>query len=498
MANHIHSPRILIIGAGPTGLTLACELARRNISFRIIDRSLVYPVGSRAKGLQPRSLEVFNDIGIAEKVLASGRSEIIFRKFNGNQAMGDIRREVFPREDTRFFKGSMIPQWRIEEILREELARYDMAVELDTELVNISQDQASVVATLRRGERVEEASFDYLVGCDGGKSTVRKTVGIRFEGETHEDEKALVGDVEIEGLVPDAWHMWSHPKYGFGMALCPFAGTKSWQLQAIAIPDADGNIPEPTLETFNKLFQEVANMPGVVFTNATWRSVYRVNIRMADKYRVGRVFIAGDAAHVHSIAGGLGMNTGIQDAYNLGWKLAAVLEGTADAALLDTYEEERLPVAAWTLNISSERHKAVLESASKGKVSLENTGTKDTTQLNLNYRYSSLSVGTKDDAALLQPGDRAPDALLPDGSWLSDLYRGAHFTVLAFGLKEPPKLLVDNQHSDRVKVWAMTDKNSAAAFGGRQGFFVIRPDGYIGLIADRDEVPAVNDYLSRF
>jgi hypothetical protein len=327
---------------------------------------------------------------------------------------------------------------------------------------------------------------------------VRKTTGIQFEGETHEDEKALVGDVEIEGLVPDAWHMWSHPKYGFGMALCPFVCSKSWQLQAIAIPDENGNIPEPTLETFNQLFQEVANMPGVILKNATWRSVYRVNIRMADKYRVGRVFIAGDAAHVHSIAGGLGMNTGIQDAYNLGWKMDAVLKGAAHPALLDTYEEERLPVAAWTLNITTQRHKTVLENVSKGKAALENIGTKDTTQLNLNYRYSSLSVGITDDTALIQAGDRAPDALLADGSWLSDLYRGTHFSILAFGVDRLPKFHFYEKLKTGAKVWLMTDSNSARAFGDRQGFFVIRPDGYIGLIAGRDDESAVNDYLSRF
>jgi 2-polyprenyl-6-methoxyphenol hydroxylase-like FAD-dependent oxidoreductase len=443
-------------------------------------------------------MEVFNDMGIAETVIASGSTEVVFRRFNGNQLIGDAQREIFPREDTRYFKGLMIPQWKIEEILRKKLAEYDITVELGTELIDLIQNDNSVMATLRQKDNLVSINCDYLVGCDGGKSTVRKALTIQFEGETREDERALIGDVEVEGLVPDAWHMWSHPKYGFGMALCPFGCTNSWQLQAIAIPDPDGNIPEPTLETFNRLFQEVANMPDVILKNATWKSVYRVNVRMADKYRVDRAFIAGDAAHVHSIAGGLGMNTGIQDAYNLGWKMAAVLAGTAGDTLLDTYEEERLPIAAWTLNISSERHRTVLDNVSKGKGTLENLGTKDTTQLNLNYRYSSLSGGRTDTTSLLQPGDRAPDAHLLDGSWLSDLYRGTHFTVLAFGVNKAAIDRINGKFDGIVKAWLMTDKDSAAAFGNSQGFFVIRPDGYIGLIADRHDESAIYEYLGRF
>lgn len=486
---------ILIVGAGPTGLTLACELARRNVNFRIIDRSPEFPKGSRAKGVQPRSLEVFDDLGLAQKMRVAGSDNVIFRRFNGNQWLGDVRREVFPREDTRYIQGLLLPQWKVEELLREKLAEYNVTVELDVELTAFSQTDEAVTAVLKTPQSTGELLCDYLVGCDGGKSMVRKTLEIKFEGETHEDERALVGDVEVKGLTPDAWHIWVHPQAGFSVALCPFRCTNSWQIQAIAIPDEEGNIPKPNLETFNRIFQERARMPEVKLKNATWESLYRVNVRMAERYRAGRIFIARDAAHAHSIAGGLGMNTGIQDAYNLGWKLAAVVQHNSLSSLLDTYEEERLPIAAWTLNISSERQRVMAESAKPGSGGFENIATKDTTQLNLNYRYSSLSVDLTDREGTLQAGDRAPDAELEGGSGLFDLYRGTHFTVLGFGNAQAAVEGLNETLAGKVKAHWITDKNAAKAFGSTDKLFVIRPDGYIGLIAGSSEIEGVIDYL---
>lgn len=489
---------VLIVGAGPTGLTLACELARRNINVRIIERSAEHPKGSRAKGLQPRSLEVFDDLGIAQQVMASGATDVKFRRFNGPELLGDVAREVFTRDDTRYSQGLMLPQWKVEEILREKLAGLGVHVELNKELTGFSQTADTVTAKIKTAEGIEEISCNYMIACDGGKSETRKALGIKFEGETHETEKAFVGDVEVEGLMPDAWHIWLHPQVGFGFALCPFKCTSSWQVQAIAIPDENGNLPEPSLETFQQLFKERAQMPDVKLKNATWQSLYRVNVRMADKYRVGRIFIAGDAAHAHSIAGGLGMNTGIQDAYNLGWKMAAVLKNEADTTLLDTYEEERRPIAAWTLNISSARQKMMQDSIDKGgDGGLHKMATKDTTQLNLNYRYSSLNKDLADNPEVLKAGDRAPDAQLSNGSWLFDLYRGTHFTVLGFGLEQKSIDAINEKYTGKVKAYLITDDTAAKHFGHPEGFVVVRPDGYIGMTARRDQMGEASQYLNR-
>ncbi|MEN0052521.1 MAG: FAD-dependent monooxygenase [Mucilaginibacter sp.] len=488
---------VLIIGAGPTGLTLACELARRNISVRIIERSVEYPKGSRAKGLQPRSLEVMDDLGIANDLLEAGTTDLIFRRYNGNQLLGDVKREVFQRSDTRYLQGAILPQWKVEEVLRAKLQTLGIKVELGTELIDFSQTGEQVTAVLKTIQGQQEVNCAYMVGCDGGKSGVRKALGIKFDGETHEDERAFVGDVQVDGLTPDAWHIWLHPEVGFGFALCPFKCTDSWQVQTIALPNADGTLAEPGLETFRRLFAERTGMEGVTLKNATWASLYRVNVRMADHFRSGRVFIAGDAAHAHSIAGGLGMNTGIQDAYNLGWKLAAVLTNQADEQLLDTYEEERLPIAAWTLNISSERQKMMTDSLKNSDGGLHTIGTKDTTQLNLNYRYSSLSSNLIQEPNGLQAGDRAPDELLADGRWLFDLYRGTHFTILRFGPADGLNERLIAHPGDQVKAFDLNEQVSEL-FGSSANAYIIRPDGYIGLIVSRTDEAAINIYLQKF
>ena len=270
------------------------------------------------------------------------------------------------RNDARYEDGVLLPHGKSRRSCGRTCQVFGTEVQLGTELITFSQNDTHVTAILRSSGGEETVDCPYMVGCDGGKSNIRKTLGINLEGETHEEERAFVGDVEVDGLTPDAWHIWMHPKLGFGFSLCPFACSSSWQLQTIALPEADGDWRCPGWIHSRHLFAERVGMEGVTLKNATWTSVYRVNIRMADRFRSGRVFIAGDAAHVHSIAGGLGMNTGIQDAYNLGWKLAHVFNDHADEGLLDTYEEERLPVAAWTLNISSERHRAVIESVKSG------------------------------------------------------------------------------------------------------------------------------------
>lgn len=491
-----HLP-VLIIGAGPTGLTLANELARRNINIRIIDRFEAHPIGSRAKGLQPRSLEIMADLGIAKELIAAGATDVVFRRFNGNELLGDVKPETFLRHDTRYLKGVLLPQWKVEEILRAKLRLLGVEVELDTELIDFLQSETEVNAILRSPRGEESVNCAYMVGCDGGKSKVRKTLGIKFEGETLKEEQAFVGDVEVDGLTPDAWHIWMHPEMGFGFSLCPFACSPSWQVQTMAEPNAEGELVKPDLQTFNRLFAERTGMTNVILKNVTWASLYRVNVRMADRFRAGRVFIAGDAAHVHSIAGGLGMNTGIQDAYNLAWKLAHVINDHADEHLLNTYEEERLPIAAWALNISTERHRVVADAIKKGgDGSLHNIATKDTTQLNLNYRFSSLSSNTSNEQNGIQPGDRAPDSLLSDGSWLSDIYRGTHFTVLRSDVSTPAGILATS-FGDRVREFHLP-KNLLPLFERTSASYVVRPDGYIGLIADAGDEVAVYSYISKF
>ncbi|MFD2872026.1 FAD-dependent monooxygenase [Mucilaginibacter ximonensis] len=475
--------QVLIIGAGPVGMTLACELARRHVSYRIIERSPVASQGSRAKALQPRSLEILNDLGIAEELLAVGTTELPFRKYAGNQFLGETPRTGFPRNDTRFPKTLLLPQPAVERALRAKLEALGGRIEWATELVDFKQIEKGIICKLENPNWSEELNATYMVACDGGKSTTRKKLGIQFVGETHQEETMWVGDVEVEGLTPDAWYNWLSPVYGIAMALFPFKNSNQWQLQAVMPAEKDGIVPTPSLEGFNRIFKERTQMEGVTFTNSTWQSIYRVNVRRAETYRVGNAFIAGDAGHVHSIAGGMGMNTGIQDAYNLGWKLATVINGEATDQLLNTYGEERIPIADWLLETTSQRQKVMMAGAASGKSGMETLGTTDTTQLNLNYRGSSLNAGSQTSTCLLA-GDRAPDVQLNNGTWLSDQLRGTEWKLLVFNTEMP--------NTDRVKV-IPAEEAVRVSYGVNSGVVLIRPDGHIAMIGKANQV---NTYLN--
>ncbi|WP_218041634.1 FAD-dependent monooxygenase [Acrocarpospora macrocephala] len=261
---------------------------------------------------------------------------------------------------------------------------------------------------------------------------------------------------------------------------------------------------EPTLETFQRTFDHLAGIPGVRLRNLTWSSTYRVNVRMVDRLRVDRVFLAGDAAHVHPIAGGLGMNSGIQDAYNLGWKLGLVLGGKATPGLLDTYDEERLPIASWTLDITSEVLDAVLAAIKESGGGVDAAASRELTQLQLGYPWSRLSRNAASRSSGPQPGDRAPDAPCRDPftgtpKRLFDLFRGPHFTLL--GLGERCAAALNDLKTDIVKPYligpgGLIDYAGHVAHAyGQDAQIIIRPDGYIGLIADADDASAVADYL---
>ncbi|SNT59856.1 2-polyprenyl-6-methoxyphenol hydroxylase [Actinomadura meyerae] len=471
---------VLIIGAGPTGLTLAVDLARRGVSHRIIDPGA--RTGSRGKGLQPRTLEVFDDLGVIGAIRAAGAVYPPIRAYAGSEVVWEGRMSE-PKAATAAVPYPivlMVPQWRTEEILRDRLADLGGRVERG-ELAAFTQDADGVTATLADGGTVRAA---YLVGADGGRSTVRKTLGIGFGGETRDEERMLIGDVRTADLDREHWHTWADmATQSLRLGLCPLPGTDDFQFTAPIAPDED---PELTLATYQKTLEAATGRTDVRLTDLTWSSIYRVNIRMAERFRAGRVFLAGDAAHVHSPAGGQGLNTGVQDAYNLGWKLAAVMDG-APASLLDTYEEERLPVAAGVLGIST----ALYRKAVEGQADAHRRG-EETQQLLLGYPDSSLSDGPLG-------GTRAQDGVLhgKDGARhrVHDLLRGPHLTVLGFDAGSSGTRFA---HSG-VRVFMIGDTGDyqdpdgevrAAYAPGGAALSLVRPDGYIACTGDADTIRA--------
>jgi 2-polyprenyl-6-methoxyphenol hydroxylase-like FAD-dependent oxidoreductase len=471
---------VLIAGAGPTGLALAIELARRGVPVTVVEKAATPPNGIRGKGIQPRTLEVFDDLGVIDDFLAAGGDYPPIRMNVGPLPVfrSRMHRHNEPTADVPYPNILMVPQFRTEEILRARLAELGGHVEWGTELVDLGQDETGVVVSLERDGVREDVWAAYVVAADGGRSPVRKLLGVGFEGETHEEERMLLADVRLEGLDTSHWNVWLNPlrRNKLGVALCPLPGTDLFQLTA---PIESGETPELTLETFQQVLRDRTYRKGIRITELVWSSIYRVNVRMVDRYRVGRVFLAGDAAHVHSPAGGQGLNTGVGDAYNLGWKLAAVLDG-APEELLDTYEAERLPIAAWVLGLSTTylRGARSTKGLKRGK---------ETDQLDLTYRGGPLAIDDRAEPGTVQAGDRAPDGRLDDGRRLFDLFRGPHATLLAFG-----------DGWDVAGAYAVTSNEIRAAYGlgeGERRLVLVRPDGYVGIVTDDPQ--AVQNYLKR-
>ncbi|WP_107499765.1 FAD-dependent monooxygenase [Streptomyces sp. f150] len=544
---------VLIVGAGPTGLVLACDLARRGAAVRIVDRSPVPPRTSRAKGPNARSLEILDDLGVAEEVLAAGSAPLPMLKYRDRLPVAetDPWADSAPSPDTPYDRGRLIAQWRLEEILRDRLAGYGVRVELGREVTGLAEGPGGrhVDVTFAEG-RTERAR--YVVGCDGAHSSVRKLLGIGFEGTTAEDQMMVCGDVDLADGALDRtrWHQWFDEDGA--VMLCPIPGTRTgWWFQAGPERDGRGRPLAPTADGFRRLLARHTALPGPALTRAELLSTYRVNVRMADRFRAGRVFLAGDAAHVHAVAGGLGMNTGIQDAFNLGWKLGLVLAGHAGPELLDTYEEERLPVAARTLDLTSERLRATLEAIRRPGGGLDAAITSDTTGLGVGYRWSSLArghaeAGQAGDSSPEAPdaevrtardgerpvprsGDRAPDAPCVDAvtgarTRLHRVFAGPRTTVLGFGpgsaaaLREVAAAYGDAgvrtcrvyaAHEDRAasapgEAFVDDEGHAAAAYGrgasdgtGTSTVVVVRPDHHLGLSAPAADARSVHAYLHR-
>ncbi|WP_405061165.1 FAD-dependent monooxygenase [Kribbella sp. NBC_01505] len=448
---------VLIAGAGPTGLTLAIDLARRGLAVRIIDKATVFFEGSRGDGLQPRTLEVFDDLGVIDEVLRQSLAFVTMDIYLGGTKVGERRMAEIeePTPAVPYPNGRMLGQSRTEGILRDKLAEYGVSVELDTAIVGFTQDETGVIAELSTGETVHAA---YLVGADGGASFVRKHLGIAFEGTTDDTIKVLIGDVAADGLDHEKGYWFATPENPMtGIVLTPLSGGDQFQLASPIVEEHR----EPTLEVLQDLMDQYAG-PGVAkLRDLTWVTVWRPNVRLAERFRVGRVFIAGDAAHVHPPTGGQGLNTGIQDAYNLGWKLA---DGREE--ILATYETERRTNAARVLGISGDLMQKHLD----GDESALDRG-ENTRQLDISYRDRA-------DTRPITSGDRAPDAVLIDADGnhlrLFDLFRGPHETLLRFSPTTP------STHPHTVDLSPGTSPSAFAAYHATDGDeILIRPDGYL-------------------
>lgn len=395
-------PQIMIIGAGVTGLTLAIELLRRGVAVRIVDIAEQYFSGSRGKGIQPRTLELLDMAGLADEVMSSATLYPFIKLHFGPIGIRawSLGSRYAASEDRPFPNLMMLAQAHTERILRARVETLGGRVELGTGIEALSQSPGDVKVTLTTGEVV---TTEYAVACDGGRGATRRLLGLKLLGSNVDTKTSIVADMEIENLDPKFWH--AYPLWRGGLhSLAPLPGGELFQLQA------------PESIAANGLEAGVARMSGKRVRKIVWQSRYTHQTRMVDRYRVGRVFIAGDAAHIHPPSGAQGLNTGMQDAFNLGWKLVSAIR-TRDPAILDTYEAERLPVAAAMLDLTSKLHTTV--SKSRGDL---------TNQLGLSYAGGPLASGPG--LKGLKAGDRIPDQRLADGRRLYEAMRHGGATLI--------------------------------------------------------------------
>ncbi|MGY5801659.1 FAD-dependent oxidoreductase [Rhizobium sp. LEGMi12c] len=485
---------VLICGAGAAGLALAIDLARRGISFRLIEKMDEPFRGSRGKGIQPRTQEIFEDLGILDRIVATGGLYPPERRYrdDGSFTESDITEHQDPTPAEPYHLPLMIPQFLTEKVMRERLLELGHRPQFGCELIGFEQDAGGVTARLAGRAGEETLRVRWLVGADGGRSFVRHALDIDFPGKTL-GVRAIVADVILTGLTRDAWHRFNDGDMVRQIMFCPLAGTEMFQIQGPIPLEGDIDLSAEGLEA---MVAERTGRDDIHIQSVSWSSAYSMNARLADRYRVGRVFLIGDAAHIHPPTGGQGLNTSVQDAYNLGWKLAAVANGANDA-LLDSYEEERQPIAAAMLGLATK----LLNAQKQGDMRRG----REVHQLDIGYPGSSLALETPGRSDRLSAGDRAPDAPIRGAAGqptrLFDLFRGAHWTLLGYGVEPgsvPPRadLHIHTFGPSGDMVDAENHLRDIYALSSGE-WVLVRPDGYIGAIAAAGDVAMLESYFAQ-
>jgi hypothetical protein len=389
-----------------------------------------------------------------------------------------------------YFAALMSPQFVTEGVMRERLAELGHHVEFGATLIDFEHGDGGVSAHLRSSRGDEVISARYLIGADGGRSSIRNALGIDFPGKTL-GVRAIVADVGLSGLDRTAWHQFNDGDMERLVMICPLAGTALFQVQAPIPLEGD---PDLSAGGLQRMIAERTGRSDIEIHAVSWASAYAMNARLADRYRVGRVFLTGDAAHIHPPTGGQGLNTSVQDAYNLGWKLAAVLTGAPDA-LLDTYEEERRPVAADVLGLTTRLLDRQREQGAMRRG-------RDTHQLDIGYPDSSLSYDESARAIGPRAGDRMPDAPLIGAAGqprrLFEMLTGPQWTLLVSSPDYRP--VAAGRKGLRVITVGegaeLRDPSNQLALA-EDGCLLIRPDGYVGATFDAESRDRVEAYLAR-
>ncbi len=535
---------ILVVGAGPTGLVMAVEAARHGMSCRIIDKAPEPSDRSKALVVQARTLEVFDAMGsaIVREAIDCGQP---MRSINAYADSCLIAQMQFDGLDSPYPFPLILEQSQTERILGKHLEGLRLKVERQVELIDFKQDEDCVTAIIQHsGGYKEVLRASLLVGCDGAHSVIRHILDLPFEGAPYEEE-FLLADVQVHWTMPPAQGYFFFTSRGI-MAVIPMHGDKRYRLIATRDKSSAKDYQDPTLEEMQNILRARVHMHAEL-SDPVWLSGFRLHRRIVPKLRVGRVFLAGDAAHIHSPAGGQGMNTGIQDAFNLAWKLALVTKGVGRSILLDSYHQERHPVAKAVLRGSDLLFRTFLGNNPMVIKSVriiaplllrrewvQRRARNIVSELEINYRRSPI-VGEYQKRFLkyktkLAAGDRAPDCLvtmLPNkiNIRLFELFRGTKFALLVFSgincsLESCQNLAtirntIQNKYGRYITVYLVVPfETPQVNFEGStlldykkslhhkyeassSCLYLVRPDGYIGFKSQPINTEYLQEYLSK-
>ncbi len=507
---------IMIVGAGPTGLSLACQLVRYGIDFVIVEKRESVTPFSKALGVHARTLEIYEQLGLAQEAVAQGIIAGKVRLLEGGKIRGEVDLSSVGQGMSAYPYMLVLEQSKNERLLYDYLQSHGKEVLWQTELESFAQTETGVTAQIKDAEGTSRSiEAKYLVGCDGPHSLVRHTLGLAFEGSTFE-RLFYVADVEIDWEFPhDALQVCL--TRNAVLAFFPMKGENRYRIVGAFPEGTNREESDIRFEEIADRIDEEAEIP-LKISHVNWFSVYKVHSRHVERFSEGRCFLAGDSAHIHTPAGGQGMNTGIQDAYNLAWKLAAVLNGDADARILDTYNQERLENAkrllgttdrmfnlavgdAWMLHLV----RAVFPPIAHFVMSLDAVKKRFfplISQIGISYRDSALSDHDGDAPFAVKAGDRLPYFLI-EGNSVYDKLREPKFHLLTFsdGQSDYQTIHSEIEREFAGKVTGLIVPlypPASEIFGTDKPFHLfLRPDNYIGFLTQESPATRMRSYLDK-
>ena len=497
-------PQVLICGAGPTGLVLAIWLAKRAIPFRIIDKAPKAGTASRALVVHARTMEFYRQLGLDAAVDSRSLHIEQIRLWVKQRAVATVRFGGASSEVTAYPSVLVFPQDEHEALLEQKLSAMGIHVERNTELLSFKECPGCVTARLKKANGEEETvEFSWLTGCDGARSTVREGLGVDFPGGTYE-HMFYVADITGSGPVINRDFNIALDDADF-LAIFPLKEPGRARLIGTVQENTKGpnGVMEDRVLQWSDVSQNILRRANVEIQEVNWFSTYRVHHRVASAFRKGRVFLLGDAAHVHSPLGGQGMNTGIGDAVNLGWKLEAVLTRGAPPAILDSYEQERIGfarrlVATTDRAFTFVNRRSVLAASMRTRIvpaimpllfrsmALRRFIFRNISQTKIEYRKSVLSLGKM---GPIHSGDRLP--------WLSKQDNFAPLSSLDW------QIHIFGNASQKLIAWCTRWDMTLHSFRPEGPFHdgtlcLVRPDGYIGWIGHDTDLAGLARYVRRW